>query len=203
MEESRIEPPSAPPPSRAQMNRRFLRTAATFYLLLMAIPLWWQAASEGPNLFYPGGFSLADTIGGLISGILAGLMVVAFSAFAMRRTEWGRTLARTFAEILGGFTSAQGWWLALLSGFGEEMFFRGLLQPHLGLVITSLIFGLVHLAPRRELLPWTIFSIGAGFLLGWLYQFAGNLVAPIACHVVVNGINLRGIARSAKVPPSL
>ena len=190
------------PHSREQTNRRFLRTAAAFYLPLMAIPLGWQAVSGGSNLFYPGGFSPAGTIGGLITGIPAGLMVVAFSALAMRRTRWGRTLARTFAEILGGLTGAQCWWLALLSGFGEEMFFRGLLQPRLGLVITSLLFGLVHFAPRRELFPWTAFSIGAGFLLGWLYQFSGNLVAPIACHVVVNGINLRGISRFAKIPPS-
>lgn len=180
------------------MNRQFLRTAAAFYLLLMAIPLLWQTASEGPNLFYPGGFSLSDTIAGLITGILAGLMVVAFSAFAMKRTRWGRTLARIFAEILGGLTVAQAWWLALLSGFGEEMFFRGLLQPSLGLVITSLLFGLVHFAPRRELFPWTVFSIGAGFLLGWLYQFSGTLVAPIACHVVVNGINLGMITRGSE-----
>ncbi|MFQ5457043.1 MAG: hypothetical protein ACE5FC_01120, partial [Myxococcota bacterium] len=130
METSRMEPPPVP----QRVNRRFLRTAALFYALLMLIPLWWDAASEGPGLFYPGGFSLADTIGGLVSGTLAGLVVVGFSAFAMRHTAWGRALARNFAEILGGLTIAQGWMLALLSGFGEEMFFRGFLQPRIGLI---------------------------------------------------------------------
>jgi hypothetical protein len=47
------------------------------------------------------------------------------------------------------------------------------------------------------MLPWTLFSVAAGFLLGGLYAFAGTLVAPIACHLVVNGINLARIARSA------
>jgi membrane protease YdiL (CAAX protease family) len=127
-------------------------------------------------------------------GLLAGLAVVTLSGFTMRRTAWGRKLAETFAAILGPLSRSQAWVLALLSGFGEEIFFRGLLQPALGLVITSLLFGLAHFLPRREILPWTLFSIGAGFLLGWLYQFSGNLVAPIACHVLVNGINLGRIA---------
>jgi len=63
------------------------------------------------------------------------------------------------------------------------MLFRGLLQPWLGLTATSVLFGLLHVIPRREMIPWTIFSVAAGFLLGWLFAFSGTLVAPIACHI--------------------
>ncbi len=186
-------------PTGARSPGRLLRTAALFYGLLMLVPLGWRAARGGPSLFHPGGFSLADTVAGLGLGLLAGLGVVALSGLTMRRTAWGRRLADTFARILGPLPGSHAWALALLSGFGEEMFFRGMLQPALGLVITSLLFGLVHFIPRREILPWTCFSIGAGFLLGWLFQFSGTLVAPIACHVLVNGINLGRITHGPRV----
>jgi membrane protease YdiL (CAAX protease family) len=53
----------------------------------------------------------------------------------------------------------------------------------------------VHFVPRREFLPWTGFSVAAGFLLGWLFESTGNLVAPIAAHALVNGVNLSLLVR--------
>ena len=207
MEEDRragdeAEVPEAPPetahPRRPPVARReLLRTATLFYAVFMLIPLWWRSASEGPNLFYPEGFSWGDTIGSLVVGILAGLAVVGLTGIAMGRTRWGRGLAEGFAAILGRLSARDAWWLAAFSAFGEEMLFRGLLQPWLGLVATSVLFGLLHVIPRREMLPWTAFSIAAGFLLGWLFAFSGTLVAPIACHALVNGINLRRIGALA------
>ena len=56
--------------------------------------------------------------------------------------------------------------------------------------MASLVFGLAHFAPNRELLPWTGFAIVAGLLFGVLFWWTGNLIAPVVAHVVVNGINL-------------
>jgi membrane protease YdiL (CAAX protease family) len=81
--------------------------------------------------------------------------------------------------------------LAVLSGVSEEAFFRGALQPQLGLVATSALFGLAHLVPRRELAPWCLFSFAAGLLLGLLFERTGNLLAPSVAHIVVNAVNLR------------
>ena len=81
------------------------------------------------------------------------------------------------------------------------MFFRGWLQPWIGLPVTSVLFGVLHFVPRRAMLPWTLFSIAAGFLLGGLFVFSGTLVAPVACHALVNGINLMRIARLAEAAP--
>ena len=70
------------------------------------------------------------------------------------------------------------------------MFFRGALQPRAGLWIAGLLFGLVHLVPKAVFLPWTAFAILSGWVLGWLFEATGSLLAPIAAHMVVNGINL-------------
>ena len=81
--------------------------------------------------------------------------------------------------------------LAVASGLVEEAFFRGALQPRLGLVVASLVFGLAHFVPKRELLPWSGFAIGMGFLLGGLFIATGNLVAPVVTHVGLNAVNLK------------
>ena len=57
-------------------------------------------------------------------------------------------------------------------------------------LLASLAFGLIHFVPRREMLPWTAFAVVAGFVFGWLFDFSGQLAAPVAAHTVVNGINL-------------
>ena len=82
-----------------------------------------------------------------------------------------------------------------LSAVAEEAFFRGALQPQLGLPATSLLFALAHFAPRRDLLPWTAFALAAGFALGALFEATGNLVAPTLAHAVVNAINLWLLSR--------
>ena len=37
---------------------------------------------------------------------------------------------------------------------------------------------------------WSVYAVAMGFALGGLYDWTGQLVAPIAAHVLVNGINL-------------
>ena len=77
----------------------------------------------------------------------------------------------------------------------EEALFRGALQPQVGLLAASLLFGLAHFAPRRELLPWTVFSLAAGLLLGTLFEETGNLVAPVVAHAGINAVNLRWLSQ--------
>lgn len=128
-------------------------------------------------------------------GLLAGAAVVALSAVLTEATRWGEALARALAELLGPLSARDCLVLAAVSGVAEEALFRGAIQPHAGLVMASLLFGLAHFVPRRDLLPWSAFALAAGFGLGALYQLTGNLVAPIVAHAVVNGVNLRLLTR--------
>src|SRR5262249_21798586 len=79
---------------------------------------------------------------------------------------------------LGPLAPHQCWILALASGLAEEAFFRGGLQPAVGLVAASLLFAAAHFVPRRDLAPWSAFSLAAGLPLGWVYQARGNLTPP-------------------------
>jgi hypothetical protein len=128
-------------------------------------------------------------------GILAGALAVLVSRRLAEATAWGARSAQALGALLGPLSPGRCWLLALASGVAEEVFFRGALQPRVGLVAASLVFGAAHFAPRRDLWPWTASALAAGFLLGLLFEVTGNLVAPIAAHTAVNGVNLRWLAR--------
>jgi membrane protease YdiL (CAAX protease family) len=139
------------------------------------------------------GVSLGRDLG---LGLLCGGALIGVSHLATRHTRWGEALARSLAEALGEVPLGGALLLALASGTAEEMLFRGALQPQLGWLLASLLFGLVHFAPRRELLPWTGFAILAGLLFGGLFELTGNLVAPVAAHILVNAVNIPILVRS-------
>ena len=171
-----------------------LPMAGAFYGLMFAAALVWGAVEGRPPVFLPGGRDVewgAD----LGLGIGVGLLVVLGSELITRFTSWGEQSARLLGEMLGEVSQADAIWLALASAIAEELFFRGAIQPHLGLVGTSLLFGVAHLPPRRELVPWTLMAVGAGFLLGGLFEWTGNVLAPIAAHFTLNAINLRQLSK--------
>ncbi len=80
--------------------------------------------------------------------------------------------------------------LAVMSGVGEEALFRGALQPILGIFITSLLFGALHVGPDRRYLVWTVWAVWAGLLFGALYEWTGGILAPVTAHVLHNAVSL-------------
>jgi membrane protease YdiL (CAAX protease family) len=174
-----------------------VRLALAFYGCLLAVALVWAWLAGRPLLFANADAAQRgiDPLRDAAAGAALGLATVFLSGWFTRATRSGERLARALARLLGRRTLGECVVLALVSGIGEEAFFRGALQPQLGLVGASLLFALAHFAPRRDLLPWTVFSLAAGFALGWLFEATGNLVAPIVAHAVVNAINLRLLSR--------
>ena len=183
----------------------FVRSALVFYGILGCVGLFWRMSTPGESILHPSG-AAAPAMGlGLatVLGASLGLLAVGFSELMTRFTSLGEALADVLGEGLAGIGRADGILLAFASGIAEEMFFRGALQPAVGLFWASVAFGACHFLPRRELALWAVFAVAMGFALGWLFEWTGQLVAPIAAHVVINAINLprlaqRGAARSPR-----
>jgi membrane protease YdiL (CAAX protease family) len=72
--------------------------------------------------------------------------------------------------------------VALLAAFGEELLFRGALQPLIGLVPAALVFGILHATS----LPHIILASLLGLWLGLLYQWSGSLWPPIVAHLALD-----------------
>lgn len=78
---------------------------------------------------------------------------------------------------------------AAMAGFSEELLFRGLLQPLVGLVAASLVFGLLH-GPSRGLWPLAAWAAGAGAFLGILQISVENLMLPTLVHAFYDALAL-------------
>jgi membrane protease YdiL (CAAX protease family) len=154
----------------------------------------WRTHLGGESLLYasadPTGI---DPVGDVAKGLVAALVVVILSRWLTLRTRAGAALAEALAGALGPLTPAQVLVLAAASGIGEELFFRGALQPAVGFVVSSLVFGLVHIGPIRTFWPWTLWALVMGFVFGGMYALTGEILAPLIAHFVINYENLHFI----------
>jgi len=186
-------PGGHPSPPASPRRPPLLRVALLFYGLLLAAALVWMALGGPPPGFADVGAAQRglSPASDLAAGLLAGALVIGLSHEFTRRSQRGQRLARALAALLGRLSWSECVGLALLSGVSEEAFFRGALQPQVGLWAASALFALCHFAPQRDLWPWTLFSLAAGLLLGALFEATGNLLAPVAAHALINAVNLR------------
>jgi membrane protease YdiL (CAAX protease family) len=134
------------------------------------------------------------------AGAAAGLALLGLWQALLALLPLARRLEGRLGELLGGLAAPQALALALLSGFAEELFFRGAVQGAVGMPIASLLFALLHGGPGREFRLWTLFAAGAGLLFGALMLWRGNLLAPVTAHFVVNAVNLHRLRRTASAP---
>ena len=81
--------------------------------------------------------------------------------------------------------------IVVMAPLVEELLFRGAIQghlmrkwkmPYLGIVVSSLIFGVVHGNPAQ--IP---FAFVVGMSLGWMYYLTGSLIPGILMHFINNG----------------
>jgi len=120
----------------------------------------------------------------------------ALTRVATSRFQWARELHSSFKDLLGPLTGREIVILALASSIGEELLFRGALQPWLGVWVQAMVFALPHVGPGKRFLPWTASAFVLGVAFGWLAEWTGNLGAPIAAHFAINFLNLRYIVRA-------
>lgn len=168
------------------------------YVPLAALGVGWAAWRAGAlSLDHPEPWlALSGPLAHALSatlGLALAAVTIASTRWVTKKAAWARALHQSFREILGGLPRAAVLMLALASGVGEEAFFRLGMQPTVGWVLTSLIFGAVHVGPDRRFWVWTVWAMGMGLLLGAIYEATGSLVGPVLAHVVVNYVNLRFI----------
>ncbi|MBS4072451.1 MAG: CPBP family intramembrane metalloprotease [Algoriphagus sp.] len=84
--------------------------------------------------------------------------------------------------------------IGVFAGVGEELFFRGLIQPkmqgyfkspHWGIWITAIIFSAIHVQ-FYGFLP----RVFLGALFGYMYHYSGSLLFPIIAHIFNNSLTV-------------
>jgi uncharacterized protein len=84
--------------------------------------------------------------------------------------------------------------IGVFAGIGEELFFRGLVQPkmrgyfksaHWGIWMTAIIFSAIHVQ-FYGFLP----RVFLGALFGYMYHYSGSLFYPIIAHIFNNSFTV-------------
>jgi membrane protease YdiL (CAAX protease family) len=128
-------------------------------------------------------------------GVAFGLFLVLASRVSVQRFAWAQRLHLELRPFAQGLDRTGLVMLALLSSAGEELLFRGLLQPWMGLLPQALLFGLVHQLPGPSRWVWASWAFAVGLALGALFELTGSLLGPLAAHALVNGLNLSFLRR--------
>ena len=115
-------------------------------------------------------------------------IITAATAYAVEAVQPGTLdrLDEAVSDLTGG-QSGLGFALALgiSAAVGEETLFRGALQPKYGLVLTALIFALLHVQYDLLLIVASLFP--AGILLGLERRYLGTSAAIIT-HALYNAL---------------
>ena len=90
--------------------------------------------------------------------------------------------------------------VSFFAGVGEELLFRGAMQPLIGIWLTSLIFiaihGYISFKSAGHVL-FTVLLFGLSMMLGYLFEFAG-LFAAMTAHAVYDLVMLEWVHATKK-----
>lgn len=128
-----------------------------------------------------------EFIVGLGMGLLAfGLMIVGSIIWTLLSSpEAISSVNETSMELVSAYgdTLLMALLFAFLSGFSEELLFRGAIQPVFGLIPTSIFFGLMHV--QYWFTPAILIIVVVGLLFGWL-RMRYSTTSAITAHLVYN-----------------
>lgn len=177
-------------------TRMLVASSVVFYAMMTGAGLWLMGLQDELDIrrviFGNGDEMTRDTLLGAGAGL-----VVVIGTWLMRGVGPVKRHIRRLREMLGEPGVVAIAVVAVASSVGEEVFFRGALQPLIGFWWTVILFGLLHGGSRKDLRFAVLFATAAGVLLGWLAEHTGNLLAPMLCHVTINFFNLHLLADAA------
>ncbi|EYF04424.1 CPBP family intramembrane glutamic endopeptidase [Chondromyces apiculatus] len=148
---------------------------------------------------HPSPWIAMSSLGALATSALLGLVLALLMVVATRvsvpRFRWARQLHEDLRPVARDLSVGQILLLAGLSSLGEELLFRGLVTPLLGVLPSAVIFGMAHQIKGPSRWVWIGWAALVGVALGAIFALTGSLVGPLLAHAVVNAVNL-GYLRS-------
>ena len=162
-----------------------LAGSTIIYLSLSALGTGWglrrdrDQALRRLGLRWP---TLSDWLAGIALGLLIYVAVTLASGLMPAGVTADHLGARAlFDAVKSSLPAALA--LAVLAGTGEEILFRGALQPVFGLFVTSLLFTMLH--AHYGLSPALLILFAVSVCFGLLRQ-RFNTTAAIICHATYN-----------------
>jgi uncharacterized protein len=181
---SNSQNPEIEPLSRTQI---LIAMAVTSIILFGVAKLWLYF---GDLQLRPLTTTVVDLGIGIALGLgLTGLSSIVYALWATYRESADFYLAM----VLKPLALPDIIWLGLLPGLSEELLFRGVMLPAIGLdpigiVLSSLCFGVLHMTNVQQW-PYAVWATAVGILLAFTMVETGNLFIPIVTHITTNLIS--------------
>jgi uncharacterized protein len=124
-------------------------------------------------------------------GLGCGVGIILASTLVYRIWPAYRTSANMYLQlVLQPLFWADIIWLGLLPGMSEELLFRGVMLPAIGLdwygiILSSLCFGVLHMTGWQQW-PYMLWATLVGGVLAYTAVATDNLLVPIAAHILIN-----------------
>ena len=167
---------------------QILSVMAVTAVVLLGVAKLWQHFGDIPLL------SWQFTVPAALQGQALALGIVLASGLVYRCWPAYRQSADSYLELV---IKPLAWpdllWLGLLPGLSEELLFRGVMLPALGLtwgavLLSSLVFGVLHLSSLQQW-PYVVWATIVGLALGYAALVTGNLAVPVLAHIVTNWVS--------------
>jgi uncharacterized protein len=178
---SNSQNPDIEPLSRTQI---LIAMAVTATILFGIAKLW---LFLGEIQLRPLAFTIFDVLFGIALGLgLTGLSAIVYAVWADYRTS-----ADFYLEmVLKPLELPDVLWVGILPGLSEELLFRGVMLPAIGLdpigmLLSSLCFGVLHMTNVQQW-PYAVWATTIGVLLAFTTVETGNLLIPIVAHITTN-----------------
>ncbi len=134
-------------------------------------------------------------------GVLVGATTIAATPTMVRRWRWARALHLALRPAVHRAGDGALFSVALASALGEELLLRGLMVPLVGVLISSLAFGVLHQTGGRARWGWIGWATLMGLLFGEIFAMTGSLLGPLLAHAAINHSNLRFLRDNDPAPP--
>ena len=167
---------------------QILGVMAVTAVVLLGVTKLWQHFGDVPLLAWQFTFPAA------LQGLALALGIVLASGVVYRGWPAYRQSADSYLELV---IKPLAWpdllWLGLLPGLSEELLFRGVMLPALGLtwgavLLSSLVFGVLHLSSLQQW-PYVVWATIVGLALGYAALVTGNLAVHVLAHIVTNWVS--------------
>ena len=184
---------------KVSLRKQFITCAALSVLAAVVILLFHRKPYFPAPLF---GLSVwHQSFLGIAVGALYWVVTLLGAKFVANRNTT-QSIAESYSRL-----DLSGWnplGMAVAAGFGEELLFRGALQPLVGIWVTSVLFVLVHIRAYRlnkldkRVLFQSISIFAISVVLGYVAAYAGLITAMII-HVAMDIVGLVAVRRMTHV----
>lgn len=122
--------------------------------------------------------AIVATLSGLVLCLVSHLFETNFIKIAV--------VKNILAAPLAHMSLSSSLLLCVLSAVAEEMFFRALLIPYVGIFGSAILYSLVHISPSGIFSAWSLEVLSLGTILGVLYKNTNSLLLLVAVHIIFN-----------------